>query len=201
MGTLKGDIGPSAVHLCTDMQELFSPRGPWPTPWMERVLPIVVDLVERAPERTVFTRFIPPPTPEDAHGKWRDYFSKWSRVTRAAIAAKQLELMPALRRFVPPAAVFDKRVYSAFSNLALHAFLRDRAVDTLIVTGAETDVCVLSTVLAAVDLGYRVVVVEDAICSSSDASHDALLGLYQMRFDLQVELGSAAEVGERWRVQ
>ncbi|MHC2279292.1 hypothetical protein ACVME8_005935 [Bradyrhizobium diazoefficiens] len=38
---------------------------------------------------------------------------------------------------------------------------------------AETDVCVLSTVLSAVDLGFRVVIVEDALCSSSDVGHDA----------------------------
>lgn len=200
MGRLKGEIGPSAIHLCIDMQELFSLHGPWPTPWMERVVPLVVALVERSPAQTIFTRFVPPPTPQDAHGKWRDYFQKWSEVTRIAIAAEQLELVPALRRFVPPALVFDKRVYSAFSNASLHRFLRSKNIDTLIITGAETDVCVLSTALAAVDFGYRVIVVEDAICSSSDKSHDALLGLYQMRFDLQVELASAAEVGERWQI-
>ncbi|GAB9139429.1 hypothetical protein BDS110ZK25_27740 [Bradyrhizobium diazoefficiens] len=38
---------------------------------------------------------------------------------------------------------------------------------------AETDVCALSTVLSAVDLGFRVVIVEDALCSSSDVGHDA----------------------------
>jgi nicotinamidase-related amidase len=32
----------------------------------------------------------------------------------------------------------------------------------LTVTGSETDVCVLATVLDAVDLGYRVIVVRDA---------------------------------------
>jgi nicotinamidase-related amidase len=199
MGRLKGNIDSSAVHLCTDMQGLFSSHGPWPTPWMERVLPIVVGIVERSPARTIFTRFIPPRTPDDAHGKWRDYFTKWSEVTRDTVAAEQLELMPALRRFVPPALVFDKRTYSAFADGTLHSFLRGRHVDTVIISGAETDVCVLSTVLAAVDLGYRVLVVEDAICSSSDASHDALLGLYRMRFDLQVELASVDEICDYWR--
>ena len=29
------------VHLCVDMQRLFSTEGPWPTPWMDRVLPVV----------------------------------------------------------------------------------------------------------------------------------------------------------------
>jgi nicotinamidase-related amidase len=33
-------------------------------------------------------------------------------------------------------------------------------------TGAETDVCVLSTILAAVNLGCRIIVVKDGLCSS-----------------------------------
>ena len=26
-----------SVHLCVDMQRIFSAEGPWPTPWMDRV--------------------------------------------------------------------------------------------------------------------------------------------------------------------
>ena len=65
--------------------------------------------------------------------------------------------------------------------------LRRRGTDALVITGAETDVCVLAVVLDAVDLGYRVVLVTDAICSSSDATHDALLILYRNRFGQQIE--------------
>ena len=57
----------------------------------------------------------------------------------------------------------------------------------------------LSTILAAVDLGYRIIVVKDGLCSSSDQIHDALLGLYAQRFDLQVELTKANELLEVWR--
>jgi nicotinamidase-related amidase len=71
-------------------------------------------------------------------------------------------------------------------------------VDTLVVTGAETDMCVLATVLGAVDLGFRVVVVADALCSSSDQSHDALLGLYHDRFGQQIETAECDEVLDAW---
>jgi len=37
-------LTPRTVHLCVDMQRLFSRDGPWPTPWMDRVLPVVIDL-------------------------------------------------------------------------------------------------------------------------------------------------------------
>jgi nicotinamidase-related amidase len=198
MGELKAPPGLDAVHLCLDMQKLFSVHGPWPTPWMERVLPTVVRIVEKAPSRTLFTRFMPPPTEEDAQGMWRAYYRKWGEVTRQRVDPNLLDLMPALQRYAPPARIFDKPVYSAFATGILHRELRQSGVTTLIVTGAETDVCVLSTVLAAVDLGYRIIVVKDGLCSSADESHDALLGLYARRFDLQVELTDADRLLEIW---
>jgi nicotinamidase-related amidase len=44
---------------------------------------------------------------------------------------------------------------------------------------------VLATVLDAVDLGFRVILVEDALCSSFDQGHDALMTLYRNRFSEQ----------------
>jgi nicotinamidase-related amidase len=69
-----------------------------------------------------------------------------------------------------PAAVIDKTRYSAFAEPRLIEHLRRRE-DALIVSGSETDVCVLATVLDAVDIGYRVIVVRDTVCSSSDEGH------------------------------
>jgi hypothetical protein len=43
-------------------------------------------------------------------------------------------------------------------------------------------------VLGAVDDGCRVVVVEDAVCSSSDAGHETLLTLYRERFTEQIDI-------------
>ncbi|MGY3478557.1 isochorismatase family protein [Bradyrhizobium ottawaense] len=48
-------------------------------------------------------------------------------------------------------------------------------------TGSETDVCVLPTVPDALDVGYRVVVIKDGLCSSFDAAHEAPLHLYAKR--------------------
>jgi nicotinamidase-related amidase len=199
MGELKGPIG-AARHLCIDMQRLFSREGPWPTPWMERVLPVVLRLAERSAQRTIFTRFITPRQPEGMPGVWRDYYRKWRDVTREYLDPAMLELMPELRRLAPPALVFDKMVYSAFADGRLHQILREDGVDTLIVTGSETDVCVLASVLAAVDRGYRVVLGRDAVCSSSDRAHDALLELYRTRFDLQIELAETDQILEAWRL-
>jgi nicotinamidase-related amidase len=87
---------------------------------------------------------------------------------------------------VPPAIAIDKSRSSAFAGSTLLAHLRERQADGLIITGSEIDVCVLATVLDAVDLGYRVIVVTDGICSSSDEGHDALLKVYHRRFSEQI---------------
>jgi nicotinamidase-related amidase len=100
---------------------------------------------------------------------------------------------------VPPAVVLDKLHYSPFAAGTLHTLLGARHVDTLFITGAETDVCVLATVLSAVDRAYRTIVVSDAICSSADAHHDALLRLYHQRFTDQVETVEAEVVLSQWR--
>ena len=188
-----------AVHLCIDMQSIFAPGGLWATPWMERVLPTIVSVVSRRPERTIFTRFITPQDPEDRPGQWQSYFRRWHQATRRHLPSSALELVPALSRFVPPAAVIDKPAYSAFSNPGLASLLVEKNVGTVVISGAETDVCVLSTVLSAVDLGFRIVIVEDALCSSSDVGHDALMTMYRTRFHGQVDLVTAEELAEFWR--
>lgn len=188
-----------AVHLCIDMQNIFAPDGLWATPWMERVLPTVVSVVSRHAERTIFTRFITPQDPEDRPGQWQSYFRRWRQATRRHLPSSALELVPALARFVPPAAVIDKPAYSAFSNPGLASLLVEKNVGTVVISGAETDVCVLSTVLSAVDLGFRIVIIEDALCSSSDVGHDALMTMYRTRFHGQVDLVTAEELAEIWR--
>jgi nicotinamidase-related amidase len=191
-------LTPKTVHLCVDMQRIFSPEGPWPTPWMERVLPVVAELAGRFPERTVFTRFITPSRADDMPGMWQLYYRRWQRATQERLDPKLLELLPPLARLSPPASVINKSRYSAFAGSQLLAHLQARDADGLILTGSETDVCVLATVLSAVDLGYRVILVRDAVCSSSDEGHDALMKMYHRRYTEQIEVADAATILARW---
>ncbi|WP_454619076.1 isochorismatase family cysteine hydrolase [Bradyrhizobium cenepequi] len=89
--------------------------------------------------------------------------------------------------------------HSTFFRSPLASFLLDKQVRTVIVTGAETDVCVLSTVLDAANLGFRVIIVEDALCSSSDVGHDALMRMYRLRVTEQIDLVKAEQLAELWQ--
>lgn len=167
---------------------------------MVRTIPLIARLVAHAPGRTVFTRFIPAADANDAPGMWSKYYRKWAGITRDRINPKLLQLVPELCNFVPPASVIDRTVYSAFGGDRLHPFLTEHHVDTLIVSGGETDICVLSTVLSAIDIGYRIILVERALCSSSDENHHAVLSLYRKRFDIQVSVADLEDILALWKV-
>ena len=141
-----------SVHLCVDMQRIFSAESPWPTPWMEKVLPVAAALASRHPERTIFTRFIPPARPEQMPGMWRRYYERWRIATRIGPASRALEVNASARGSLPAWTTIDKTRYSAFAEPRRIDHLRQRGADALIVSGSETDVCVLATVLDAVIL-------------------------------------------------
>lgn len=193
-----GPIGPHAAHLCVDMQRLFAEDTAWRTPWMQRVAPKVRSIVEAQPERTIFTRFIPADAPGEGEGVWRRYWRRWAEMTLQQLGADMVELIPELAGFAPPAAVIDKKHYSPWIDQTFQQTLRERAIDTLVVSGGETDVCVLTSVLGAVDHGYRVVLVTDALCSSSDRAHDAMLTLYHERYGQQVETVTTETILRQW---
>ena len=189
----------TAVHLAVDMQRLFGEAGsPWFVPWFDRVLPQVTALARRHPDRTVFSRFIPPHQPEEMPGAWQEYFRRWRAMTQQHLDERLLELAPPLQALVPPAHLCDKTVYSAFGNARLSPWLKSQGIDTLIVSGGETDVCVLATVMSAIDLGYRIVLATDALCSASDRTHDALMTLYGERFSQQLAMATTVGILEAW---
>lgn len=198
-GLAHGPLGAKSLHVCVDMQAVFLPGSPWANPWMERVLPAVQELASRHADRTVFTRFISARDPDSAPGMWKRYWRKWESLTLEHVDPAAFRLVPSLARLAPPARIVDKRVYSPWTEGHFDQLLGSGEVDTLVVTGGETDVCVLATVLGAIDRGYRTVIASDAICGSADETHDAAMTLYTSRFSEQVEIATTEEILANWR--
>jgi biuret amidohydrolase len=83
--------------------------------------------------------------------------------------------------------VIDKGRYSAFHRTDLDARLRAMEVDTLIICGVLTDVCVLTSVFDAFALGYRVRLVSDACTTTTEAGHySALLIMANWVYSLEI---------------
>lgn len=73
----------------------------------------------------------------------------------------------------------DKRHYSAFSGTDLDIRLRERRVDTVILTGVLTDICVLHTAIDAYNLGYEIEIVKSAVASIWPENHAFALGHFK----------------------
>jgi ureidoacrylate peracid hydrolase len=103
-----------------------------------------------------------------------DYRATFAR--EFAVGGHAHALWPELD-IAPMDLIVDKTRFSAFipGTCALDALLKARGIDTLIVTGTVTNCCCESTVRDAMQMGYRVLFVQDGNAAFDDASHNATL--------------------------
>ena len=62
-----------------------------------------------------------------------------------------------------------------FHGTALDAMLRRMAIETVVITGVSTNVAVAGCAMAATDLAYQVIVVEDCVAAADPATHDVIM--------------------------
>jgi nicotinamidase-related amidase len=78
--------------------------------------------------------------------------------------------------------VINKTSRGAFNSTAIERVLKNLDLDALVVCGVSTSSCVETTARDAADRGFKVVVVEDATAELDEASHDATLRQFAMRW-------------------
>ena len=194
-----GPIGAGGVHVAIDMQVVFADHADWGAASTRSILPQVARIAGHRPERTVFTRFLPPTSLPDLPGQWSAFYRRWPQILAESGNPALFDLLPVLKRFAPPAKVVDKQIYSAFEAPGFQPALKELAADTLILTGVETDVCVLATAIGAIDRGYRTILISDALASGSDEGHAAALASVYPRFDQQIELIDTETLLREWK--
>ncbi|MFQ6074456.1 MAG: cysteine hydrolase family protein [Candidatus Bathyarchaeia archaeon] len=87
--------------------------------------------------------------------------------------------------------VFPKTSGGAFSGTNLDFVLRNMDIESIIVMGFLTDQCVLATTIHGGDLGYDVLLVEDACTGTTKENHDAVVRLAR---DVFLKVKSTDEV-------
>ncbi|MCY4191399.1 MAG: cysteine hydrolase [Rhodospirillaceae bacterium] len=92
-----------------------------------------------------------------------------------------------------------KRRYSGFFNTDLDLSLKDMQVDTVIVVGVVTNICVRSTVHDAFFHGYRVIVPENAVAATGPREQESSLYDIGTHFGL-VSTSDAVVVALRNRI-
>lgn len=193
-----GAFGNWTLHVVVDMQRMFSEQTEWHVPTMPEVVPGITALAAAHRAATVFTRFVTPKRPIDAVGQWQAYYRRWRSMATDSLDAAMIELIDPLRAMATLATVFDKATYSAFGSAGFAACLSERKIRTLVLSGVETDVCVLATAFEAVDRGLQVVVAADAVTSWSPASHRAVLDLVLPRLDQQIHVATVDKILAAW---
>jgi len=88
----------------------------------------------------------------------------------------------------PGEPVFEKCWASAFFRTGLDDYLRERAVDSLVVTGLTTSGCVRASVVDGLQHDYRVVIPAEAVGDRNEDAHRANL------FDLNAKYADVLDL-------
>ena len=118
----------------------------------------------------VFTRVVYAEDGSDA-GVWCEKAPRLRELTEANPASHVVDFLAPQ----PGEIVIRKTQASAFFGTDLSGLLRARGVDTLFVTGATTSGCVRATVVDAMSLNFRPVVITDCCGDRAPGPHEANL--------------------------
>ncbi|MBS3651728.1 cysteine hydrolase [Pseudaminobacter sp. 19-2017] len=96
----------------------------------------------------------------------------------------ELECAAVIDELSPAAGdpIVDKYGYGSFHNTQLDALLRERGVQSLVVTGTVAQICVEQTAREAFHYGYRTTVVSDGVSSFDHELKAAALKNFAMKF-------------------
>ncbi len=163
--------------LVIDMLEVFV-RGRLAAEGAEEIIPVIARLREE-----FHRRGLPVVYANDAHYPFDFEVRHWGphaiRGTDEARVVKELE--PTEKDYV-----VTKRRYDAFFATDLDLLLRELGVDTVVLTGVATDICVLHTAAGAFFRGYRVIVVEDGTAGVTRERHRQALEYMRQVYGAEV---------------
>ncbi len=92
--------------------------------------------------------------------------------------------------------VIEKYTYDAFSNPLLNQILNEKGVDTLVITGVNTDICIDTTIRRAFTEGYNVLVPRELVATMNVDGEKYFLDVFDKFFG---DVVSSNEVFELFR--
>ncbi|MBB6732459.1 cysteine hydrolase family protein [Cohnella zeiphila] len=97
---------------------------------------------------------------------------------------------------LPDEIIVNKHRYSAFINTRLDTVLRTLRIETLVMTGVSTNVCVESTARHGYMLDYNIVFLSDSCAAFTQAAHDMALENIDKFFGAVTDTGRLIETWE-----
>lgn len=148
----------ATAFVVVDMlNDFVRPEGALPVPNAEAIVPALKARLEDARSRGEVVVYL-----ADTHDEDDREFEVWGRHAVAGTWGNRVidELAPREGEIVVP-----KRRFSGFFETDLDRVLCENGVDTLVITGVLTNICVLYTATDAYQRGYRVVVPRDSVAT------------------------------------
>ncbi len=152
--------------IVVDVQNDFMPGGALPVPEGDKVVEPLnryIEIFEKKGNPVYFTRDW---HPKD-HISFKGYGGIWPphcvQDTEGAKFHPDLKLPLDNKFIISKGTSRDFDAYSGFQGTILSDLLKERGIKRVFVGGVATDYCVKNTVLGALNLGYQVFVLEDAI--------------------------------------
>ena len=186
------DLDPAKTALVVvDMQNAFMLPGVAHAlcPMAENIVPNINRLAQVVHATGGAVVWIKTTFRDDALKNWSTYFEMVTpqqgakRIEALTADSKGHELWPTLD-VRPDDLIVEKNRFSAFiqgsSNLA--EVLRDRGLDTILVTGTVTNVCCESTARDAMMLNFKTIMVTDGNAAVTDDDHNASLAAFYLTF-------------------
>ena len=172
--TPRGAVEGGTAIVTIDLQNDILEGGALYCKRIHRILPRLARLFEQARARGVPVIYICdwhlPDDPELL--LWNDHMLAGSHGA---------EIIPEVAPG-PRDIILHKNRFNGFVNTDLQAVLDMLQVRTIVMTGWRTDVCVSQTAIEAFYRGYRVVLAEDGVESTSQAEHDSGLSLMRINY-------------------
>ncbi len=90
-----------------------------------------------------------------------------------------------------------KRYYDAFYETDLHKVLKENSIDTVVLTGVSTDICVLHTAAGAFFRGLDVIIVSDCTASLGADRHESALEYMENMYG--ADIVESKELQKGWK--
>lgn len=168
------------AHLIIDMQNGFVEQGaPVEVPVAREIVPDVNRISRAARAAGASNYFLHFTTPVEDLSSWSSFYARFSpdiasdHQTAFTPGAHHWQLWPAIEVDQERDQMIEKRRFSAFihGTCDLDAILRERGIDTLIISGTLSNCCCESTARDAMQMNYRVIFASDANAALTDAEH------------------------------
>jgi len=165
-----------------DMQNAFvAPGAPVEVPAARDIVPAINRLAAELRKRGVAVIWVAHENRKDG-SDWAGFFDAFVAPGRRAEATAALAAGAELQKLWPGLAVEKKDLFVAknrysalIRNEGFETELRTRGIDTLLIAGTKTNVCVECTARDAMMLDYKVIVLSDCTAALSDDEQRATL--------------------------